>query len=79
MFAFFIESAQSPFSGFYVLSAVFSVLIFFLSPLIYGSINAFLAGFLPWVVLSVWEWKILYFMIPYFLILSLIIYVFAKK
>jgi len=78
-FAFFMESAQTPFGGFYVGFAVLSIFIYFFSPLIYRSLNAFLAGFASWVILSVWEWYIFYFVIPYFLILSLILYVFAKK
>lgn len=78
-FAFFMESAQSAFLGFYIVPAIVSIFIFFFSPLIYRSLNAFVAGFLPWIILSFWEWQVLYFTIPYFLILSLIIYVFAKK
>jgi len=79
LFVLFLESAQSPFFGFYAGPAAVVVIFFFLSPFIFRSFNAFLGGFFGWIVLCAWQWQILYFTIPYFIILSLIIYVFAKK
>lgn len=79
VWALFMESAQTPFRGFYLAPAVLALILFFFSPFIYRSLNALCAGFLSFCALCVWEWRILYFTIPYFLILFLIIYVFAKK
>ncbi|MEK7503129.1 MAG: hypothetical protein AAB556_01640 [Patescibacteria group bacterium] len=79
LWAFVMEGSQSLFPGFYTAFAVASILIYFFSPLVYRSLNSFLAGFLPFLGFCVFERRILYFMIPYFIILSLVIYVFAKK
>ena len=76
---FFCESTGSPYFGFYAIPASTAVFLYFYSPLISREINAVAAFFLGVFLASIINFHFVFFTVPFFLILSLILYVFAKK
>ena len=76
---FLYESLGSSFSGFYIISASLAILAYFFSPLGSRGLNAFLSFFTGFVSGSLLNQELLFFSAPFFIILSLILYVFGKN
>lgn len=79
LWAFLYESLGSPFLGFYLIPAVLAIALYFYSPLSSRELNSVLSFFVGIVFGSVLSKEILFFNAPFFIILSLLLYVFAKK
>lgn len=77
--AFFYESLGSPYVGFYVFPSVIVVESFFYLPFVSRELNAGLVFVLGILLTSVTNMKLLLFVVPFYLILSSILYIFAKK
>ncbi|MEK7560191.1 MAG: hypothetical protein AAB522_02740 [Patescibacteria group bacterium] len=77
--AFLYESAGTPYFGFYLLPAALMLILYFYSPLVSREINVFLVFWGGIFSLSAINLSWLFFTAPFFLILSFILYVFAKK
>lgn len=76
---FLYESFGSPYFGFYILPAIFSILVFFYSPLISEELNAVLAFGIGIISMSAMNIDLIFFTAPFFFILSSILYVFTRK
>ena len=77
--AFLYESLGSPFLGFYIIPATLAIFSYFYSPLSSRGLNAFLSFFVGFSSGSVLNQEVLFFSTPFFIILSLILYVFGKN
>ena len=77
--AFLYESLGSPFMGFYIIKVVLAVLVYYYSPLSSRVLNSILSFFAAILAGSLLSKELLFFNAPFFIILSLILYVFAKK
>lgn len=76
---FLYEGASSPYFGFYIIPTTLAVSLYFYSPLVSRELNIFLAFFAGILSASAINFSLLFFTAPFFLILSFMLYVFAKK
>jgi len=79
VWAFLYESLGTPFTGFYIIPTILSVLVYFYSPLSSRGLNAVLSFFVGFASGSLLNQELLFFSAPFFIILSLTLYVFGKK
>ena len=77
--AFIFEGIAAPSFGFYFIPALAMLFVYFSLPIVVRSINALLAGTLGYLMLSVWQGNFVFFTVPYFILLSLILYGISKK
>lgn len=79
LWVFFYESIGSPYAGFYVLPSVAAIESFFRFPFVSRELNAGLVFILGVLLTSAINMNFIVFVAPFYLILSSVLYVFAKK
>ena len=79
IWAFLYESLGVPFSGFYIIPASLAIFTYFYSPLSSRGLNTVLSFFAGIISGSFLNKEILFFSAPFFIILSLTLYVFGKN
>ncbi len=77
--ALVFENITAPSFGFYLIPAAVAVVSFFSLPFVVRSLNALIAGVAGFAILSAWQGSMVFFTLPYFLLISLVLYGIAKK